>query len=108
MTLSYDRARALVLRGVYSRLVDELVRGYRPGEKTVILLPGGMGSQLDRSIKKYRDGSSLPFVEFDPIWIDLGLIFDRDGLELGISKLNEDFRRRSTGRPAPLSIPEVV
>lgn len=105
MTLNYDRARALTLRAVYNRLVDELVRGYQPGKKTVILLPGGMGSQLDRSIKKYHDGSSLPFLEFDPIWIDLGLIFDRDGLELGISKQSEDFRRHIVVPDGPLRFP---
>lgn len=37
--LTYDRARALTLRAIYNRLVDEMVRAYRPGDKTVILLP---------------------------------------------------------------------
>ncbi len=105
MTLSYDRARNLSLRAVYSRLVDELVRGYQPGAKTVILLPGGMGSQLDRSIKKYRDGASLPFIEFDPVWIDLGLIFDRDALELEINQRNEDFDRHIVVPNGPLRFP---
>ncbi len=103
--LTYDRARALTLRAIYNRLVDELVRAYRPGYKTVILLPGGMGSQLDRSIKKFSGGSSLPFLEFDPIWIDLGLIFDQDGLELGISQRGEDFRRHMLVPNGPLRFP---
>ena len=53
----------------YHQLEALLVR-YNPQRPTVILLPGGMGSQLERTARPYPD---QPNDINDVIWLDPGV-----------------------------------
>lgn len=88
--MSYKTARSHEIRSQNIRMARELVERYNPNEKTVILLPGGLGSQLDRTVEPYRDSSPGPFTEFERVWMDLGIIFDEDALTLEIESNDHD------------------
>ena len=88
--MSYATARRFEIRDALSRRIDTFARGYIPGSETIMLLPGGMGSQLDRSTKAYKDDDSIPFKTYDPIWVDMGLIFSKDALKLKIKQDGSD------------------
>lgn len=82
--MSYESARTFEIVDEYSRRLGEFVKVYKKGRPTIVLLPGGMGSQLDQSSDPYTDDTSVPFHSYDTVWIDLGLIFDQDALKLEI------------------------
>lgn len=76
--MSYDAARKTEIHDAHQRLIDAFAQSYRCGQPTIVVLPGGMGSQLDRSTDPYRNEQSLPFRAYDPVWLDLEIIFGRD------------------------------
>ena len=49
--MSYDSTRKKEIRDAHGRQIEEFARSYQKGRPTVLLLPGGMGSQIDRSDK---------------------------------------------------------
>lgn len=87
--MSYDQWRAIAIRNVYASTIKALMEEYRPGRPTVVLLPGGMGSQLDRSLVPYT-GRNLPPFEYDAVWIDPGILFNQDALTLEIDDRGRD------------------
>lgn len=82
--MDYAQARTETIQARFNQQADEFIDQYDPGRPTVLLLPGGMGSQLDRTSKPYRSAADLPLNRFDPVWLDLGAIFDNDTLDLEI------------------------
>ena len=84
MGFKYEDARKLETRDAHFRYIDEFARTYKKGRPTIVLLPGGMGSQLDRTTKPFRGRASLPFKRYDPVWIDLGILFDLEIKQLEI------------------------
>ena len=88
--MSYEAARILEIREAHLTRIRNFVSTYRRGRKTVVMLPGGMGSQLDRSVERYRDDMGARQFTYDPVWIDTGLLFDGDGLKLQIGENNRD------------------
>ena len=88
--MTYRKARNRSIRDALGRRIEDFARHYRPGEPTVVLLPGGMGSQLDRSQRRYRRDDDLPFEHYDPVWMDLGILFDKDALKLAITDIGRD------------------
>ena len=88
--MTYQAARALEIREAHLSRIRRFVPTYRPGRKTIVLLPGGMGSQLDRSVERYRDDMGARQFTYDPVWIDTGLIFSGDGLKLEIARNGRD------------------
>jgi pimeloyl-ACP methyl ester carboxylesterase len=82
--MNYEQARTAEILAAHDRRIEDFVRRYNPSKRTVLLVPGGMGSQLDRSAAPYKNASSLPFAFYDPVWIDLGIIFFGDALTLQI------------------------
>lgn len=79
--MSYEIARNHEIHDAHQRVIDIFARGYRCGQPTIVLLPGGMGSHLDRSTRPFVNDQSIPFPMYDPVWMDLEMIFGRD-LEL--------------------------
>ena len=73
--ISYESARKIEIELNIKRIAKRLVDHYDPNKKTVIMLPGGMGSRLERSKKKYPG----PFDAYDVVWIDFDIIFGRNG-----------------------------
>lgn len=87
--MSYQDWRTRAIRSVSSMVVGDFVNRYRPGRPTVVLLPGGMGSQLDRSDAPFREGA-LPPTEYDTVWIDLGTLVLGQALTLEIEPDGRD------------------
>jgi hypothetical protein len=87
--MSYDSTRKKEIRDAHGRQIEEFARSYQKGRPTVLLLPGGMGSQIDRSDKPYAGQASLPF-KYDPIWVDPGIVFDKEALQLEIDSNAHD------------------
>ena len=68
-------------------MIDKFCSSYRPGKPTVVLLPGGMGSRLDRSHESYQDDERLP-TGYDELWF--AGMFWRRGRELQIDDNGHD------------------
>ena len=87
--MSYEDWRTRSIHNMSNAVVREFVNCYRCRRPTVVLLPGGMGSQLDRSLDSYIDGRT-PLIDYDPVWIDLGTIFDGQARSLLIEDSGRD------------------
>ena len=79
--MSYEIARNHEIHDAHQRVIDAFAKSYRIDKPTIVLLPGGMGSHLDRSTRPFVNDQSIPFPMYDPVWMDLEMIFGRD-LEL--------------------------
>ena len=79
--MSYEIARNHEIHDAHQRVIDIFAKSYRSGQPTIVLLPGGMGSHLDRSTRPFVNDQSIPFPMYDPVWMDVEMIFGRD-LEL--------------------------
>jgi hypothetical protein len=88
--MSYENAREAEIHDAHQRLIDAFATTYRVGQPTVVLLPGGMGSHLDRSTRPYRNDASIPFEAYDPVWMDLEIFFGRDAAALRIQDNGHD------------------
>jgi hypothetical protein len=99
--MDYKKARLQEIRSAYDKYIDGFVSKYKKEWETVILLPGGMGSQPDRSTKRYK--GTLP-MEYDPIWIDGGIVpvFSRNALKLEIEANGNDLREHIVVPNGPL------
>lgn len=91
MAVSYEKYRKDLIQGYYDHQLETLMMGFDPARPTVILLPGGMGSQLERSENKYP---ASPNVINDVIWMDAGILPPRrDALKLETNPAGEDLDR---------------
>lgn len=88
--MSYENARESEIHDAHQRLIDAFATTYRVGQPTVVLLPGGMGSHLERSTRPYRNDASIPFEAYDPVWMDLEIFFGRDAATLRIQEDGHD------------------
>jgi len=87
--MNYEAARRHEIKSNVIRVVNELVKTYDPNKKTVILLPGGMGSHLERTDKPYSSSNPGPFEKYETVWIDFGIIFGADARTLEIEQKGE-------------------
>jgi len=88
--MTYEEARRREIQSQNIRHVEEFVRRYDPNKKTVIFLPGGLGSQLERTTKSFSESSPGPFAKYETVWIDVGIIFESDALTLEIMENGKD------------------
>jgi pimeloyl-ACP methyl ester carboxylesterase len=88
--MAYQNARKLEIQDSHARRIENFARAYKTNRPTIVMIPGGMGSQIDRSTKPFRSRASLPFKKYDPIWMDLGIIFDDEVLQLEIKANGHD------------------
>ncbi|MEJ1341373.1 MAG: hypothetical protein RPU14_04785 [Candidatus Sedimenticola sp. (ex Thyasira tokunagai)] len=92
--MDYEIGRANAVRRASLGTIKKLLANFDPYRKTVILLPGGMGSHLERSPEKFQ-GEPMSFDDYDPVWMDTGILFgdarkmeidsqgrDKDGISL--------------------------
>jgi pimeloyl-ACP methyl ester carboxylesterase len=99
--MSYDQYRTTLIEAYYQNQLETLMSGYRPDRPTVILLPGIMGSQLERTNKPYPEGDA---VINDIIWMDLGIAWPKlDGKSLEIDQQGEDIGSFVVAAYGPLS-----
>jgi hypothetical protein len=87
--MGYEDTRRNEVKAAHNRNIEEFARTYKRNRPTILLLPGGMGSQIDRSQKPYTGNPSSAF-NYDPIWMDPGIIFDGDALQLEIKPNEHD------------------
>ena len=87
--MDYDEGRNLAVADAYKSVRGKLLATYKPGAPLVVLLPGGMGSQLDRSPTAFA-GDPIAFDNYTVPWLSLDLLFRASGLTLGIDAQGED------------------
>jgi len=68
--MDYEQYRTSLIKGYYTHQLETLMSNFDPSRNTVILLPGGMGSQLERTEHPYP---ANPNVINDVIWLDWGI-----------------------------------
>ena len=85
--MSYEQYRVSLIQGYYDNQLETLLSDFDPQRRTVILLPGGMGSQLMRSEDAYP---ASPNVISDVVWIDLGIALANDALKLEVDAAGQD------------------
>ena len=92
--MSYDNARKLEIQNTHARRIEKFARTYKTNRPTIVMIPGGMGSQIDRSVGPYRGSASLPIKRYNPIWMDMGIVFNNEVLDLEIKDNGHDIGNR--------------
>ena len=72
--MSYSVWRRRAILNTYNTRIREFVGRYKTGHPTVVLLPGGMGSQLNRSMEAYQGCCAQP-TDYDTVWVDRGTFY---------------------------------
>jgi pimeloyl-ACP methyl ester carboxylesterase len=97
--LSYEQYRVSLIKSYYDNQLETLLSDFDPRRRTVILLPGGMGSQLMRTESAYP---ASPNVINDIVWIDLGIALWDDALTLEIDAAGQDMDAHVIAAHGPL------
>jgi pimeloyl-ACP methyl ester carboxylesterase len=88
--VNYEQYRVSLIKKYYDYQLETLMSEFDPRRKTVILLPGGMGSQLERTESAYP---ASPNIINDVVWLDLGVappIYDALKLEMDDAGQDKD------------------
>jgi PGAP1-like protein len=97
--MTYDEYRRALIDQYYDYQLESFINGFTPGKPNVILLPGGMGSQLERTSQPFP---TSPNVINDVVWMDLGIVAG-DALTLEIDNEGRDYKSHVTGAHGPFS-----
>ncbi len=100
--MTYQNARKFEICDAHSRHIEEFARTYKRNRPTIVLIPSGIGTQIDRSIDSYRGNASLPLKKWEPAWIDLGLLFGHNMLKLEIQPNGHDLHNHICIPKGPL------
>ena len=104
--MAYEDYRKDLIAGYYAHQLETLMSGYQPNQPTIILLPGGMGSQLERSESKYP---ASPNVINDVVWVDLGIAWPKyDARKLEMTAQQEDLDKYVIAAHGPMSFITVT
>lgn len=103
--MSYDSTRGRIIRDIHQARITEYAKRYRPGFPTIVLLPGGMGSQLDRSPQPFTVDGSVPGTGFQNVWLDLGVFFGNDAELVEIQSTDKDLGDHIIVANGPLLFP---
>lgn len=103
--MSYDSTRRRIIHDIHQARIIEYAKRFRPGFPTIVLLPGGMGSQLDRSPQAFTVDGSVPGTGFQNVWIDLGIFFERDAELVEIQSNDFDLDNHIIVANGPLLFP---
>ena len=98
--MTYQAWRKQSILEAFDLQLREIVQRYKPGERTVCMLPGGMGSQLEISKRKYNAGNPIPSLPESTIWTDVGITAD-DAFRLEIED-GYDFKKRAVSPFGPV------
>ena len=99
--MSYSVWRRRAILNTYNARIREFVGRYKYGRPTVVLLPGGMGSQLNRSMEAYQSYYAQP-TDYDPVWIDRGTFYDGQVRSLQIEADGRDYLSHVVVADGPL------
>jgi len=87
--MDYETYRKGLIELHYESQIADAIARHRPGRPVVVLLPGGLGSQLKRSAHTFPD--KTPFDQItETIWMDLGIAARSEGLLLAIDADGKD------------------
>jgi Lecithin:cholesterol acyltransferase len=103
--MSYDSTRRRIIHDIHQARIIEYAKRYRPGFPTIVLLPGGMGSQLDRSPQPFTGDGSVPGTGFQNVWLDLGVFFGNDAELVEIQATDFDLGNHIIVANGPLMFP---
>jgi hypothetical protein len=84
--MDYAKYRITLIEAFYRFQLKEFLKTFRPNQPTIILLPGGMGSQLDRTWNPFP---KEPNTFDETVWIDRH-ISDDDALKLEVDSAERD------------------
>ena len=86
--MDYAKYRIKLIEAFYRFQLKEFLKTFRPDQPTIILLPGGMGSQLDRTCDPFP---KEPNTFDERVWADLGILVSTgDALKLEIDSVERD------------------
>jgi pimeloyl-ACP methyl ester carboxylesterase len=74
-------------------VMKPFLQGFNPDKETIILLPGGGGSNLWRADKKFDQVTNPANYNFDRVWLDPGIVVG-DGRSIKISSNGRDLGER--------------
>jgi len=97
--MTYDEYRRILIDQYYDYQLESFINGFAKGKPNVILLPGGMGSQLERTSQPFP---ASPNVINDVVWLDLGIAAG-DALTLEIDNDGRDYKSHVIGAHGPVS-----
>jgi pimeloyl-ACP methyl ester carboxylesterase len=86
--MSYENWRQREIVNIVKSNIGRFIQNYDHDKPTIVLLPGGMGSQLDRSQRHYRH-DPMPPSRFHTVWADTGIVFG-DAYDLKIMENGRD------------------
>jgi pimeloyl-ACP methyl ester carboxylesterase len=104
--MSYQQFRKAMLEARAREVVRTLLGRMNPNKPTVILLPGGMGSELARSRRAYSDNAP-PSSFGDVVWMDLGIFLMSDGAKLMIDANGRDLDDYVVGAVGPFHFSNI-
>jgi hypothetical protein len=98
--MPYEQYRRALIEQYYVHQLQSFVNGYVPGKPNVLLLPGGMGSQLMRTPYPYPKAPNVPN---DVVWLDLST-FTGDARKLEIEADGKDKNAHVIAAYGPVSL----
>ncbi|MGR8920537.1 MAG: esterase/lipase family protein [Gammaproteobacteria bacterium] len=104
--MSYETWRLKSIKKALDQQLTDLVARYRRGEPTLCLLPGGMGSQLIVSDRRYDPANETPDVPREVVWMDPE-ITTGDAKKLEIRN-GRDAGGKAIAPSGPLRFPPIV
>lgn len=97
--MTYDEYRRILIDQYYDYQLESFINGFAPGKPNVVLLPGGMGSQLERTSQPFP---ASPNVINDVVWLDFGIAAG-DAFTLEIDNDGRDYESHVIGAHGPVS-----
>ena len=98
--MTYEDYRNGLIDSYYDYQLESLLSRFDPNKRTVIFLPGGMGSQLERTEGAYPNS---PNIFTDIVWMDVGIAGKLDAKTLEIEADEKDLQSHVIAAHGPLS-----
>jgi len=74
--LKYDDERVKEQLRILEPELIRFVQDYKPGQPTLILLPGGLGSAIERAEEAFHDGDPPADLDYDDLWLAPSMLCD--------------------------------
>src|SRR3954469_17728001 len=104
--MDYATYRIKLIEAFYRFQLKEFLKTFRPEQPTVILLPGGMGSQLDRTCVPFPEE---PNTFDETVWMDKGILISTgDALKLEVDSAERDIGSFVIGGNGPLHFATIT
>ena len=81
--MNYDQERSAEQLRILEPELTRFVQDYKKSRPTVILLPGGLGSDLQRARQVFHDGDPAEQLDYNIAWLDASILCH--AMELGMA-----------------------